>query len=55
MMELVRGFHRGWYRDALAEAVPVAAGVARIPDAPGLGVELAPALRARLDVRRSAR
>jgi galactonate dehydratase len=46
MMEIVRGFHRGWYREAVTNPIVVESGVARIPDLPGLGLELLPELRA---------
>jgi galactonate dehydratase len=50
MMEVVRGFHQGWYRDAVTNPIEVVGGRARIPDAPGLGTELLPDVRARDDV-----
>jgi L-alanine-DL-glutamate epimerase-like enolase superfamily enzyme len=49
MMEVVRGFQRGWYRDAVAEPIDVRDGRALIPDRPGLGVELLPDVRRRAD------
>ena len=45
VMEIVRGFHRGWYREAVTNPIEVEGGVARIPDLPGLGLELLPELR----------
>jgi galactonate dehydratase len=51
MMEVVRGFHRGWYRDVVTNPIEVVDGRARIPDAPGLGTELLPEVRGREDVR----
>ena len=51
MMEIVRGFQRGWYRDAVTNPIDVVEGEARIPDAPGLGTELLPDVRTRDDVR----
>jgi galactonate dehydratase len=50
IMEVVRGFQTGWYRDVLTRPVEVENGVARIPDLPGLGTELQPHLRGRHDV-----
>jgi L-alanine-DL-glutamate epimerase-like enolase superfamily enzyme len=50
MMEVVRGFHRGWYRDVVTNPIEVVEGRARIPDAPGLGTELLPEVRERGDV-----
>jgi len=56
VMETVRGFVEGWYRDAVTEPFPIEDGVARISDRPGLGLELLPDLRLREDavVRTSA-
>ncbi|MBA2476698.1 MAG: mandelate racemase/muconate lactonizing enzyme family protein [Actinobacteria bacterium] len=55
IMEVVRGFQRGWYRDVVTESVELRGGRALIPDAPGLGTELQPDVRARGVVRTSAR
>ncbi len=51
MMEVVRGFHRGWYREVVTNPIDVVDGRAQIPDAPGLGTELLPEVRTRDDVR----
>jgi galactonate dehydratase len=51
MMEIVRGFHRGWYRDVITNSIEVVDGHARIPDAPGLGTELLRDVRTREDAR----
>jgi L-alanine-DL-glutamate epimerase-like enolase superfamily enzyme len=51
MMEIVRGFHRGWYRNVVTNPIDVVDGRARIPDAPGLGTELLPEVRRRDDAR----
>ena len=50
MMEVVRGFARGWYTDAVTATVEIEAGRARISGAPGLGLELRGDFRARADV-----
>jgi galactonate dehydratase len=57
LMEVVRGFHRGWYRDVVTKPIEIADGRAQIPDAPGLGTELLPEVRNRDDahVRASGR
>ena len=55
IMEVVRGFHRGWYRDVVTESIEIHDGRALIPDAPGLGTELRPDVRERGTVRTSAR
>jgi L-alanine-DL-glutamate epimerase-like enolase superfamily enzyme len=56
-MEVVRGFHRGWYRDVVTKPIEIVDGRAQIPDAPGLGTELLPEVRNRDDahVRASGR
>lgn len=46
MMETVRGFVGGWYREVVTDPVEVRDGWATIPDGPGLGTRLAPAVRA---------
>jgi galactonate dehydratase len=51
MMEVVRGFHRGWYRDVVTSPIEIVEGRAQIPDAPGLGTELLPEVRTRDDAR----
>jgi galactonate dehydratase len=55
LMEIVRGFHRGWYRETVTNPIEVEGGVARIPDLPGLGVELLPEARADAATRTSSR
>jgi galactonate dehydratase len=50
VMEVVRGFVDGWYRDVVDNSPEVVDGVATIPDRPGLGLALLPALRRRDDV-----
>jgi galactonate dehydratase len=50
MMEVVRGFHRGWYREVVTNPIDVVEGRARIPDAPGIGTELLPQVRERGDL-----
>jgi galactonate dehydratase len=49
MMEVVRGFHRGWYHDVVTNPIDVVEGRAQIPDMPGLGTELVPEVRTRED------
>jgi L-alanine-DL-glutamate epimerase-like enolase superfamily enzyme len=40
IQESVRAFHRTWYRE-IADGIPeIAGGVVRVPDAPGLGVQV---------------
>jgi L-alanine-DL-glutamate epimerase-like enolase superfamily enzyme len=57
VMETVRGFYEGWYRDVVAEPLAVHDGHALIGDGPGHGAELLPQVRARADatVRVSAK
>jgi galactonate dehydratase len=57
VMEVVRGFHRGWYRDVVTNPIQVVEGRARIPDAAGIGTELLPDVRERdgVGVRVSSR
>ncbi|MBA2294329.1 MAG: mandelate racemase/muconate lactonizing enzyme family protein [Actinobacteria bacterium] len=57
VMETVRGFLSGWYRDAVTDVPAVTGGSIRISDRPGLGLELQPGLRDREGavVRRSGR
>jgi galactonate dehydratase len=50
IMEVVRGFADGWYRDAVDFPPEVADGHAPIPDRPGLGLALLPDFRDRADV-----
>ena len=50
IMEVVRGFIDGWYREAVDNPPEVEAGWAPIPDRPGLGLALLPELRTRADV-----
>jgi L-alanine-DL-glutamate epimerase-like enolase superfamily enzyme len=50
VMEVVRGFVEGWYRDVVDHPPEVAGGRAQIPDRPGLGLSLLPAVRSRDDV-----
>jgi L-alanine-DL-glutamate epimerase-like enolase superfamily enzyme len=45
VMEVVRGFVDGWYRDVVDLPPEVAAGRAPIPDRPGLGLSLLPGVR----------
>lgn len=47
IMETVRGFVGGWYRDVVTHPIEVRDGWAAIPDRPGLGTRLAPDLRDR--------
>ncbi|MDQ3893114.1 MAG: mandelate racemase/muconate lactonizing enzyme family protein [Actinomycetota bacterium] len=49
IMEIVRGFHRGWYHDVVTNPIPVANGRAVIPNLPGLATELLPEVRNRED------
>jgi galactonate dehydratase len=46
VMETVRGFVRGWYREVVTDPIEVVDGWVEIPDRPGLGTRLAPDLRA---------
>lgn len=48
--EVVRGFVDGWYREALDTPIRIDAGLAQVPDRPGLGAGLSEALLARSDV-----
>ncbi len=52
VMEIVRGFIRGWYRDVLDRPLPVRGGEAVLDFAPGLGFALSPTLLARGDLIR---
>lgn len=54
IMETVRGFCEGWYREVVTEPVDIRDGWALIADRPGHGVELLPEVRARAAVRESA-
>jgi galactonate dehydratase len=45
IMETVRGFVRGWYREVLSDPIELDGGWAQIPDRPGLGTRLRPGLR----------
>ena len=47
IMESVRAFYRGWYRDLVEGGPVVTNGMISIPEAPGLGVELLPDVRER--------
>jgi galactonate dehydratase len=49
VMEVVRGFLEGWYREVVDNPPQVVDGVAAIPDRPGLGLSLLPDLRRRDD------
>lgn len=51
IMEIVRGFTEGWYRDVVTHPIEIENGYAIIPNRPGLGTELLPELRDRPDVR----
>jgi len=55
VMETVRGFLEGWYREVLDQPIEIHDGMIEIPDGPGLGVSLRSELRDRPDavVRRS--
>jgi L-alanine-DL-glutamate epimerase-like enolase superfamily enzyme len=56
IMEVVRGFVRGWYRDVVTEQLQLGGGQIAIPDASGHGLALQPGLRERdgVSVRESA-
>ncbi len=49
VQEMVRAFYHGWYRELVTDLPPVAKGFIAAPEAPGLGIELKPELRARPD------
>ncbi|MDB5074589.1 MAG: dehydratase, partial [Chloroflexi bacterium] len=49
VMETVRGFHLGYYRDLVSKPLPVRGGQAYFDPAPGLGVELRPEVLSRPD------
>jgi galactonate dehydratase len=57
IMEGVRGFYHGWYRDVVTDPIEVEGGQVRIPDRPGIGHALRSDVRERDDVstRRSTR
>ena len=40
ILETVRGYYQGWYRDVYTENVQIQDGFATIPVKPGLGVQL---------------
>lgn len=40
ILETVRGFYEGWYKDVYTEIVQIEDGFATIPSAPGLGIAL---------------
>jgi galactonate dehydratase len=40
IMETVRGYCEGWYRDVMTESIPIADGKLSLPGAPGLGTAL---------------
>jgi L-alanine-DL-glutamate epimerase-like enolase superfamily enzyme len=50
VMESVRGFCEGWYRDVLEASPMPDGGMIAIPDEPGLGVQLSEAFLSRPDV-----
>ncbi len=52
VMETVRGFHEGYYRDLVAMPLPVRQGAAYFDPSPGLGVTLRPEVLARPDATR---
>lgn len=52
VMETVRGFLEGYYRDIVTKPAPIHDGVAEFDSAPGLGVTLRPEVLARADVQR---
>ncbi len=54
IMETVRGFHEGFYRDLVSKPVPIHDGVAEFDPAPGLGVALRPEVLARAETKRSS-
>lgn len=57
IMEVVRGFVHGWYHEVVDRPLELVGGHARIPDLPGLGMQLLPSVRERDDatVRTSER
>jgi galactonate dehydratase len=52
IQEMVRAFYYGWYGDVVTTLPPVANGQITVPDAPGIGIELDPALFDRPDCHR---
>jgi galactonate dehydratase len=52
VMETVRGFHEGYYRDLVTKPLPIREGAAYFDEAAGLGVALRPEFLARSDVQR---
>ena len=51
VMETVRGFYEGYYRDIVAEPLPIRDGRAQLDFGPGLGVALRPEVVARASSR----
>lgn len=51
MMETVRGYLDGWYRDVVNDDLPVAEGCISVPARPGLGTSLRPEFVRRADAR----
>jgi L-alanine-DL-glutamate epimerase-like enolase superfamily enzyme len=49
VMETVRGFHEGYYRDLVTKPLPVRGGHAFFDPAPGLGIQLRPEVLSRPD------
>ncbi|HWE62168.1 MAG TPA: mandelate racemase/muconate lactonizing enzyme family protein [Chloroflexota bacterium] len=52
VMETVRGFYEGYYRDIVTTELPIRNGQAALDAAPGLGVQLRPEVLARPDAQR---
>ncbi len=51
MMETVRGYLEGWYRDVVTDDIPVSEGYIHVPTRPGLGTALRPDFVQRADAR----
>jgi galactonate dehydratase len=51
IQEVVRAFYFGWYRELLTELPPLAGGLIRPPQGPGLGTALKPEVLTRKDAR----
>ena len=50
IMETVRGYCEGWYREVMTEDIPVKDGMLSLAGAPGLGTALRPEVMRRPDV-----
>ncbi len=50
IMETVRGYYEGWYRDVMTRQIPIADGMLTLPEAPGLGTALREEVLRRADV-----